>query len=396
MKGRSIALILLFFLASALPGLKAAFDPSRAGLGGSETSISIAAPTAGSLWSEDWQHSVEKWWSRAVGFRGYAVRSDNQLSLWLFGELGSQNRKRVVVGSDHYLFERAYVTAYEQSTEPAPVGRIRALAERIKQTEEILRKAGKAFVLVVSPSKASVVADKLPPSVKLNGEPLQEYKSFTAELSAKGVTYFDARKWLVEHKNELGAPIFYRSGSHWSQDSCCRLYQQIEPILEKQLGRPLRQIRCDPVSTRPRPYGQDGDLLRLANIWNDSPYVEPYAYPQNPADPDSNRYAPRVIAVGSSFMWDPLTMLRRFHLVSSKSRLYYYFKTRAIDPNHKLGAIDPAAAGWRDEISASDAVIVEINERTLLAAGFGFFEAMTGSAQAAEQADQSEDDLAGE
>lgn len=372
--------IVLFFVLSILPGLDTVFDIAPSKLGGAESTAANVPLSFETFWTEEWQRSIDKWWSRALGFRGIFIRSDNQLCLSLFNELGSQNRQRVIVGKDDYLFEKGYITAYKNSVNDPQVGAIQSIVAGIRRSEDFLKSHGIPMIVLISPSKASVLPDKLPAGTQPEGEPLRDYRAFVEELERQGVTFFDGRKWLVENKANLLGPIFYRSGAHWSQESGCRVAAQVFSILQSKLQKPLRTIACEPVKERVQARGQDADLLRLANIWTTARFTEPYLYPAGPIDRSAGKFVPKVIFVGSSFLWDPIDMIRKARLADRKrSRLYYYFKTRAINPNNKLGPIDPASTKWREEVLGSDAVIVEINESAVLQVGFGFFEALNSA-----------------
>ena len=369
--------IFLFFLISLLPGIDWMFDFVPTALGGVEVKEQPVELSPQTFWTEQWQQFADSWWSRSLGLRGIFIRTDNQLDVSLFDELGSTNRKRVTIGKENTLFETIYISAYQQSSSEPPSDEIKEIIAKIKTADGFFKSKGIPLIILISPSKAATYPERIPERFKPAGTPLREYRAFIDELKANGLTFFDSREWLTSHTDQLTSPIFYKTGTHWSQESGCKAVEQVFSLLGSKLNKPLRSIDCSKSKTRRSARDQDGDLLELTNIWAKSRFVtEPYLYPEAAVDKSDGKFVPRIVLVGSSFLWTPISYIQKFRLASSKSRLYYYFRTRSINMNQPLGPIDPNANEWFEEVQQSDAVIVEINESGLTKIGFGFFEAL--------------------
>lgn len=131
---------------------------------------------------------------------------------------------------------------------------------------------------------------------------------------------------------------------------------------------PFPTISCDNhVQTYPPPR-EDTDLLDIANILLPDRYTEPGFSVSHapPAKPSSKK----VLLVGTSFLFAIQSHLERAAAVK-EAGLYFYARSFRSNTTSALRPLPPNRAPWND-FWTCDAIIIEINEASLLGAGHGF------------------------
>ena len=110
------------------------------------------------------QESVENWFNARIGFRGFWVKTYNQINFSLFRQVTARTSSpgtRIILGKDNYLFEKWYVDVYVNSGLNSG-NSSEKLADVILNLQEALLRRGIAFVTIISPSKAEACCNRLP------------------------------------------------------------------------------------------------------------------------------------------------------------------------------------------------------------------------------------------
>lgn len=381
--GRRVALIVstvVIALLLSAPGyqmLTSLFPPIP--LAGVEESSPLPRPSWASLKMGSWQGDAERWFAANIGFRGFFVRTDNQLGYWLFREISPKMGTGIVVGRGDVLFERAYVDVYlKRPTLPDP--EVADLVGRLKTLRDRLRDRNVHLLLVISPSKVALCPENLPPRYYRPGvDPSPPvYRHVLPLLQRQGINLVDAPAILESEKRSGTYPVFPRGGTHWSSYGAAVVCDRVGREMEELLGKKLPRVRLTNIRYSPIPEDTDKDLLDLANLWLPQLLYEELPYPRTLRPRDlmrlRDRYQPRVLVVGSSFSYLLVKYLDQFHLCS-KLDLYYYFKSFQSLPSGEHGTLDPRKLDWDKDVFSHEVIILEINETILQAAGFGFVDA---------------------
>jgi len=326
-----------------------------------------------SFWDGEFQKKYQSWFNENVGFRGALIRSENQLNLSFFKDISSRSPSRINLGQAGYLFERSYLQSYQQP-DSTRNEKLLTIVERTKKLQELLSQRGIAFLLLISPSKAELYPEKLPRYIaEAVRNPQSDYTVFTEALQAVGVHTLDGYALLKSIKDSTGYPVFPKSGTHWSYYATCLVTNRMVELLEQQLKEKLIKVDCSNLVWSDQPRLHDKDLAELINVWDPSSTFERLPYPRSKSIRSGGEFRPKIIIVGSSFIWPILHYLDR-HKIFVRRDFYYYFRTNHSSPPPKQTPIDPASLDWEQKVFSRKAIIIEINQAALSQTGFGFIE----------------------
>ena len=380
MPAARIILIGAFSLLIALPGLQMRYrfapevELSGVGVKPSKPSLSLAG-----WWQGEFQSQVEDWFDDHIGFRGYGVRTDNQIGLSLFHEASSKAADSVVLGRRMMVYADAYVTAFDGIDHFRDRG-LRKRARDLKSLQDGLARRGIAFVFLISPSKAAIYPEYLPPGfVRPDGRRSPTaYERMLPMLRSEGVHVVDGHVILEEEKARSPHALFPPGGVHWNRYSCSLVLRRVWQAFGEQLGRPLVDLRSRAVREDDAPArdDQETDGADLLNVWHvghaDWKFPRPDLFTD---DHGGDALRPRLVVVGDSFWWIADAIVAEQRMASRYEFFYYYNeRERRRDANETMAARPVGLQGgmsWEYVLSA-DAMIVETNEAAIGDAGWGF------------------------
>ena len=378
MRTTRLVLIGSFLLLIALPGLQMRYRfAPEVSLSGVRNEPTKPRYTLTSWLRGDFQHEAEAWFDDHIGFRGHAVRTDNQIGLSLLHEASSKAADAVVLGRRMMVYGDGYVTAYD-GEDPFPDRKLRKVAARLRQVQEALRRRGIAFVLLISPNKAAIYPEYIPPGfVHPNASrPPTAYERMLPMLEGEGVNVVDGHAILDAAKAASVHAVFPPGGIHWNRYGAFLVLRQAWQALEGQLGRPLVELRCLGLAEddAPSQEDQETDAADLLNAWRVGHADWTFPRPQLVAHDRGGAFRPKLVVVGDSFWTLPASIIADHGMVS-RNDFYYYFNElgRSRAPNDSEAADFRQGMTWEHVLSA-DAIIVEANEIMIGNAGYGFVE----------------------
>jgi hypothetical protein len=380
MRPTRLLLIGAFLLLIALPGLQTGcrFVPEER-LSGVVVQLPEPSLTLGAWWRGELQSQAEVWFDEHIGFRGHAVRTNNQIGLTVFREASSRGSDAVVLGRRRVVYGDVYVTAFDGTSDFSDQ-RLRKRVRVLRRLQDGLARRGIAFVLLISPSKASIYPEYLPRGfVHPDGQrPKGTYERMLPMLRSAGIHVVDSRALLLEEKGRSPHALFPPGGIHWNRYSCALVLRRAWQALGERLGRPLVELNWHSVHEDDAPLwaDQETDAADLLNVWQVGHGDWKFPRPDLFVEDGGGRFRPSLVVVGDSFWWlaDKIIVANR---LASKSEFFYYFNGLAGTLN------DPASGQTRglrrgmswDYVLSADAIIVETNEAALGDAGWGFPEA---------------------
>lgn len=155
----------------------------------------------------------------------------------------------ILLGKDGYLFKKTFALDEVRLTR-----NIEAI-EKFSQ-----RHPGIADVMIV-PSAATILQDKLPLAVPLTHE--DTYLDTIVSRLSPVATVYDLRPTLRAHQAE---PIFYRTDHHWTSEGAFLAYEDY--VLSK--GLPVFDRQSVPAKTVPEFYGTHYSSARNFNVISDT------------------------------------------------------------------------------------------------------------------------------
>lgn len=365
--------------------------PHDVPLSGTESRLLKPAFSWASWFNGDYAPRFEKWLTGNIGFRGFWVRLACQVNYSVFGKTGMSGGTEITVGRDHWLYETAYIKQIVRQPEMG-AAKAERFARQAARLQAALNKRGIGFLLIVSPSKAEVLPEYLPPAVRPPAKSaVTGYARVTAELRKRNVAFLDGRELFLDLKKRGALNLFPPGGTHWSHYAAWLAWQQAATLLDGQVpGLELPAQSIQTVVTN-SPLGADDDLRQLLNLWRFEPgEPRPLPYPIVAPPPARLRDRYKALVTGDSFsltLIDAMARSGQFLQVD----LLYYFKRRITypapsfnqapnrliaDAGLNMGAIDGTDPDWDHLLENQKLIILAINEIHLKDAGWGFMESL--------------------
>lgn len=363
----------LFLIGLSLPLIQNVFEIfPRKSVSGFSNPIK-PTPNISSILDFSFQKEYEQWFHRKHGFWGYLVRLNNQLNFELFGQISSGYKASVLLGKDDFLFEQVYLASFNHLI--FEDSKIDLIAEKLSKLADLLHKRGKHLVLTISASKIELHPEYVQEKFIIDGREIRqsEYEKFIRKLSNSKVKIVDSYQDFKNDYSPFRLKYYNKSGAHWNELGACINSSKIISSLSKSLNKELQNYSCDQLFKRPVPSDYDMDLVKIANLWSENRYSLPVMAPKSKNIEIKNPYRPKVMIVGTSFVWALLKFFKKHH-VFQDSNFYYYFKRKV---NLRTGAesrLKPEFEEWKTELDNCDALIFEINQSALQNVGFEFLD----------------------
>lgn len=333
-------------------------------LDGVEPPAPFPALSLHSIREESFQKGFATWFEQHWGLRGYAARTDNTIDHVLFHE--SKNIW-IEVGNDGVIFPVEDVSGYvNRPSAPNPEA---DAAARMHRVQRAMAERNIAVVPVIIPAKTTAYRAFVPSRWQRAGAFATTddtiYRPFVRSLTEAGVHFVDARAMM---EAEHGAPETYfpRTGRHWRKTFACKVLQRVVEVAN--LGAPFDcTARIEP---HPPRAGEEFDLFRLLDTWETIPTNVTGEWFEKRDLP-----ALRVptLYVGSSFVWQFLTITRELDVLEPS--LFYYYDSRVIDgrTNETLRQVDVKSRAWREDTLSRRLIVVGMLESYLPGESDKFF-----------------------
>ena len=373
-----LVIVSVFFILTALPGAQYLFRFAKEEkLHGveEETVEAPPSPTKASFLSEEYQRTYESWLSRNIGFRGYFVRTDNEINFRLFHEISSNYASPLVLGKNNTLYEKLYIDALNGAGVTSDKN-LRRIVRRVRRLQGLLEKRGITLLVFLTPSKAGIYPENIPERYLLADRPTDEESNYTrlaSMLRSAGVRTLDSRKLLRTWKKDAAQPLFARGGTHWTQLTACRVTEALMNDF-RPIAPAIPPIRCEPLESRALPDPFDRDLADLCNLRDSAPLYETLLYPAvepNLSAPPADR--PKMLFVGGSFLWSVFFYLDAFQAYSERD-MFYYYSRRFHYPENIVTPIDRKKLDWEHDVLQNQFIVIEVNEANVQSLGSGFVE----------------------
>ena len=372
MKAARIFCLALFFLVLCVPVTQRAFKIFRThrvyGVGTPRfpEDMSKTAVLEGTF-----QSSFDRWFTRRNGMWEFFVRLDNQLNFSLFDQSASSYNTPVLIGKNNTLFQRFYLDEYNRAMsvpEPMLLNRVTLL----KQTQDALARRGIPMVYVISASHLSVNQSFLEPQFISPNRDVRvgNYERMLPMLKEAGVNLIDEVEFF---RNEFrdGRLHFTPSGSHWDSVGACFVASHILDFGSKATGKPMVDMKCQPIVERAKPRRPELDLVQISNFWTDTPYDIATKYPNPTLIRTKDTYKPNILIVGTSYMYTVLNFLER-RKTARRIDFFFYYREHRSFPNNKTRELDPATINWEELMKGRDLVVIESSSAIMTEAGQGF------------------------
>jgi hypothetical protein len=251
-----------------------------------------------------------------------SVRLRNQ---FLYSAFNISGAPTIVVGREHQLYEKLYIREFcARGAAPDPA-RLDAWASKLAAAQKGVEASGKRFAFLISPSKAARLSQYLPddaPCPAMTRGTTEKLAPYRAALDAHGVAYVDAASLMTQAAPAYPIDLFPRGGTHWNLLGAALAARELARRLDNDGHAPVPAYDFD-WRQETVAEGTDTDLLKLLNLlWPDNRYPTAALAGRSAR---SCATAPRIFAVGGSFLIEPLIALMETDNCRPAVDYWHYF-----------------------------------------------------------------------
>ena len=327
--------------------------------------------TTESWFNGTYQENRNAYINEQFGFRNIAVRLHNQIAFLLFQKAKANG---VIIGKEDYLYEIKYINAF-RGAEEVNQAMVDSSFFKLKAIQSKLKEKGIELVVVMNPGKASFYPEYIPDEFPIVSNQ-NYYSAYQKGLISQGIQHIDFGKWFREIKGKTAAPLFPKTGIHWSQYGATLAVDSLARFCSKILGKEMNEIYWNkenlPLSTKLE--GVDGDIGMGMNLLFPIQPL-PMAYPRVnvnlkfKSDTLSKGIQPKIAVISDSYFFN-MSELPLTPDLFREVNFYFYNKEIHRWPNHEFLATDPLTE--MEDIEKSDVVFIMATECNMDKLGWGF------------------------
>ena len=157
--------------------------------------------------------NADKYCTDSFGFQSPLVRTINQIDYSLFGQANAQY---VIIGKDNYLYETPYIEAH-LGMDFLGDSVVNQKVAMFKQVRDTLAALGTNLTMIFAPGKGSYFPEYIPDYYQKYRQARTNYDAFKLGFDTKQLPYLDFSAWFRQEKENALAPLFPRTGIHWSK-----------------------------------------------------------------------------------------------------------------------------------------------------------------------------------
>lgn len=259
--------------------------------------ITASEKLDGSIWrilDHSFQQKAEQSFKHTVGFCNHAVRLNNEINYRLFHY---SSAPKLILGKDDYFFEDIYLKEY---TGQDYVGEAIILdnVQHFKKLQDSLAQKGTTLLLVIEPSKAWYMPERLPERC-CKGQHTN-YESYRKVCQQLHVKFLDLNEYFIQNRQTSPYPLYSKHGIHWSSYGTWLAATQLQQFIEQAIGKSLGTIQHLGDSTSNVTNDLDFDLEPPMNLLRPLKH-ETLGFPILQMLPAENQPTARIIA--DSYVW---------------------------------------------------------------------------------------------
>lgn len=304
-----------------------------------------------------YQKGKEEYINSNVGFYPDFIRINNQIDFSLFGIL---HAKDVHEGTNHFLYEGAYIDSY-LGTDKLANSLILKNSRHIKWIQDSLTALGKTFLFVIAPNKAFYYPDELPDKYKKTKKKKRNYEQYIHYFDSLGIAYIDFNGYFVKQKSRTKYPLITKFGTHWSSygasvvaDSIVR-YLNIKHYSNALLVPEITYVESKTYNAHDK---EAFDPLNLIVGWGDK---ELTAWPQYTFRFPKGKIKPKILFVADSYFWE-IYEQKVMENVFSDNEFWYYNRDHWGKNHAYLGDAGKIKKLGINYLKSSDVIVLMASE----------------------------------
>jgi alginate O-acetyltransferase complex protein AlgJ len=335
---------------------------------GREHLVGVTSPRANVLPNWDsirhaaFQKETTLHFNESFAGREALIRYTNELWFRLFHDTANLS-SQIIIGEHDVLFEKGYVQEYF-TTRPDKAA-LAPWVKDLRRLQDYCRGIGMGFVVVLTPSKASIYPEDTPRRWRRWSDPRPRAGAVVTELFREnGIIFVDAIDLTAREKLKgPPAPLFPKGASHWAQRSAFIAANAVQARFAEQ-NKATEQIESAGSTITYELEREEHDLALLMNLAQQRQYpVEKIAIkPSN--RPKAQQLT--MALIGDSFCWSLLRALDESAQYSNIPFFFHYrrYKAQLVDGGPRTLRTPATPLDFSREVFAADCLLLEINELT--------------------------------
>jgi len=332
--------------------------------------------------SEKYQKRTTDYLMRGSTLWPWMVKINNQLFYSIFNQISAHSNGSIVCAKDGTFFQPMYFTAFNRE-KPYVASKLGGIPADVKRLQDIFESKGVPLLVLISPNRIALQPELVPES-KIDPTRLTRPNSYDAlggEFDRAGVNFVDMYSYFLKQSKpgyidingeKAKLPVFLPTASHWNEVGSCLAVNEVMKKLNTIKGTDYPQIKCDEYELLNPPPDADLDLIEIGNLLLPKRNIIPGPkVKENLTNPNSNTKKPRILLIGTSFLFAIQKHLEESHLAEEAPLLFYYRQQRKNSDQH-FHNIRKKKTYWDEYILGFDAVVLETNQASIGKIGHGF------------------------
>jgi len=247
-----------FFVLLSLPMTYCLGIKDNTVIAGAEVLTDLPSLQKTSFYNRNFQPLFESWWNSHFGFRGFMLKTKNQIYDWSnLSRIHSGSFGVVVEGVDEYLFTNVYFGSFYKNCSFIPKE-----IYRLKELQNLLKKYGIDVFVILAPNKAVTYPDLIPYRYKyFLGTDCGYYQTLYKTLQSNGIKTFDAQQLISNIRKNGQYQPFSVTGTHWNYYSAGMTF--LEAAKKFNWGN----IEIEKIDKQVTPFFTERDIADLLNLW---------------------------------------------------------------------------------------------------------------------------------
>ncbi|NLF25178.1 MAG: hypothetical protein GX589_05905 [Deltaproteobacteria bacterium] len=324
------------------------------------------------FFNERFQRKFEGWFSKGNGLWGHFVRASNQINYSLFNQVSTHYSSTILAGNKGYFFQPMYLPSFNRIKQKRHRNFVKPV-RTLRRFQDLLAERGKTVVSLISTNMLALYPDVVPSyytdPTRLSRKNV--YEIIRPLYDEYGINYVDGHEQLSALVPSADLRFFEPTASHWNSVGSCLVTSRLVDRIAELMGKKLVNFACEPYILSYPPRGWDLDLVRIANlVFPERTYVPaPYVEPRTLAS--GGEYKPKILFVGSSFLFAVLTHLEK-HEVTDHFTYYFYYRQVRDSEHRRFRTLRRDKINWERDIFSHDVIVFERNMASIHDMGFSF------------------------
>lgn len=317
--------------------------------------------------NSEYQTEYNNYLEDHLGLRNVYVRIYNQLDFSLFN-IG--HASGVIIGKDHYLYERKYIDAYAGKDFLGDEF-IEDKCEKISYIQDAVSDIGIELLIVFPPGKASFFPEYIPEQYLEEGISITNREAYVNSFKEKGIRHIDFSTYFNDIR-DTSYPLYHKCGIHWNQYGTYIALDSIINFVEAAKGIDMVDMSIEGIelSRRPRLTDYDvGDALNLIFRIPDKPMPYPYGYTYDTI----GKKQLNLMVIADSYYWNIFRLPGIEDLWGKHHFRYYNRQTWTLDMQER-----PSTQLSIEELSTFDVLLVLYTEANMTQFADGLFGTLYG------------------